>query len=55
VKATHDEALAMLQLKSAVGDLTAEALHLPVDLYDPTKNYNDVREAWFGFVDPDEK
>lgn len=51
VKAEHDESLASLQLKSAIGELTAEAMRLPVDIYDPKKNYDDASNAWIGFAD----
>lgn len=47
-RADRDEALAMLQLKAAIGELTAQALGLPVSIYDPTKNYNLVRNKWTG-------
>jgi TolC family type I secretion outer membrane protein len=48
-RAEHDYALAILQLRGATGDLTANALKLPVDIYDPERHYNDVRDAWIGF------
>ena len=50
-RASHDEILSMLQLKAAIGELTAGALNLPVKLYDPAKNYNIVRNQWAGFSD----
>ena len=40
--------VAAYQLKSAVGQLTARSLNLPVDLYDPAAHYREVRDAWFG-------
>lgn len=48
VKAQRDEMVAMFQVKEAVGELTAERLKLPVDLYDPGQHYDEVRGAWFG-------
>lgn len=48
VRAQRDEVVAAYQLKSAVGQLTARTLDLPVDLYDPTAHYREVRDAWFG-------
>jgi len=48
VKAVHDEAVALLQVKAAIGVLTAQALKLPVDIYDPTVNYNKARNKWAG-------
>ncbi len=53
-RAEHDQILALLQIKSAVGDLTADALKLPVDLYDPKRHYNDVRSSWLGFGEKDD-
>ncbi|MBL8836136.1 MAG: TolC family outer membrane protein [Alphaproteobacteria bacterium] len=49
VQTQRDEVLANFQLASATGRLTARELRLPVDLYDPTQNYNQVRTRWFGF------
>jgi TolC family type I secretion outer membrane protein len=48
-KSQHDRDLAILQIKSAVGDLTADRLKLPVDRYDPGRHYDDVRGQWVGF------
>jgi len=49
-KAEHDEKIAILQLKASVGDLTAQALHLPVEqLYDPKEHYDHIRNKWIGF------
>lgn len=48
VEAQHDEAVAEYTLKSAVGQLTAQALGLPVAIYDPVKHYDDVRDKWIG-------
>ncbi len=48
VKAEHDEALAILQIKAALGALTAEALALRVDVYNPVAHYDDVRGKWIG-------
>jgi len=49
VQTQRDEILANYQLAAATGKLTARELRLPVDLYDPTQNYNQVRTRWFGF------
>jgi outer membrane protein len=51
IQAEHDIAVAILQIRSATGLLTAEALKLPVDLYDPTKHYETARSQWIGFSD----
>lgn len=48
VRAQHDEIVASFTLKSALGQMTAEGLALPVQVYDPTHNYNEVRDRWFG-------
>jgi len=48
VKAVHDEALAVVQVKAAIGTLTAQALQLPVHLYDPSINYQKARAQWVG-------
>lgn len=44
----RDELIAKFKLKSAIGELTAGQLGLPVEIYDSAKNYNDVRWKWFG-------
>lgn len=48
-RAGYEEIFATLQLKSAVGELTADSLRLPVTLYDPVKNYKTIRRTWVGF------
>jgi outer membrane protein len=53
VKSQHDRDLAILQIKSAVGQLTAENLKLPVKPYDPKRHYEDVRNQWAGFSQDD--
>jgi outer membrane protein len=49
VSSQHDEIVAELSLASAVGALTAKNLALPVELYDPDKNFDEVRNKWIGF------
>jgi outer membrane protein len=49
VSSQHDEIVAELSLSSAVGALTAKSLALPVELYDPDKNFAAVRDKWIGF------
>jgi outer membrane protein len=51
VQAHHDEVLAAYQLLSATGQLTAQYLALPVELYDPAVHYEEVRDKWVGFGD----
>ncbi|HLO76600.1 MAG TPA: TolC family outer membrane protein [Magnetospirillum sp.] len=48
VRAQHDEMVAAFQVKSALGQMTAEGLTLPVESYDPTEHYQDVRGQWIG-------
>ncbi|HSR55656.1 MAG TPA: TolC family outer membrane protein, partial [Alphaproteobacteria bacterium] len=48
VRSERDELVAQFELKSAVGSLTAKELDLPVQLYDAERNYNRVRNRWFG-------
>jgi outer membrane protein len=47
-RAIRDEAAAILQVRSAVGALTAKALSLPVRLYDPEPAYQEARSKWIG-------
>ncbi|MDD9901677.1 MAG: TolC family outer membrane protein [Alphaproteobacteria bacterium] len=44
----RDIVVASYELLSTVGKLTADDLHLPVDIYDPTKNFQKVSGKWFG-------
>ena len=48
VTAQRDETVAIFELKSAIGELTAAHLSLPVETYDSTKHYDEVRPKWFG-------
>lgn len=48
VRANRNERVAAYTLLAAVGRLTAADLGLPVDIYDPTEHYRDVRDQWFG-------
>jgi outer membrane protein len=48
VTARRDEGLAAYQLRAAVGQLTAQALNLPVDVYDPVQHYREVDGKWIG-------
>lgn len=51
VTADHDAWVAMLQLKSAVGQLTAENLELPVQQYNVEQHYKDVHDKFWGTGD----
>ncbi len=44
----HDLRVAKLNLLAAIGNLTADGLHLPVDSYDPAANYSQVHGSWGG-------
>lgn len=48
VRAERDEYVANADLQAALGQLTAEAMGLPVQRYDPTVNYDRVRNKWIG-------
>lgn len=48
VRAQHDEMVAAFQVKSALGQMTADGLTLSTEVYDPTKHYDDVRDQWIG-------
>ncbi|MEE8122945.1 MAG: TolC family outer membrane protein [Alphaproteobacteria bacterium] len=48
VRSQRDETVAGFALKSAIGQLTARNLELPVKLYDFERNYRAVRDKWFG-------
>lgn len=48
VRAERDEVVASYELKSAVGDLSAANLSLPVEIYNPLGHYNEVREKIAG-------
>jgi outer membrane protein len=47
-KAQRDVLNTAFQVKSAVGQMTAQGLNLPVSVYDPAKHYDDVRGKWIG-------
>jgi outer membrane protein len=53
VKSQHDRDYAVLQIKAAVGQLTADHLKLPVESYDTRRHYEDVRNQWAGFSQDD--
>jgi len=48
VKARHDESVAIFNVLSAVGQLSAQTLKLPVQYYDYEAHYDAVRDKWFG-------
>ncbi len=48
VRARHDFVIASYAVRSAVGELTARDLKLPVDFYDYVRHYEETRDRWFG-------
>lgn len=48
VRTERDEYVAAFQLKQALGRLEAARLPLQVELYDPSRHYDAVRDKWFG-------
>ncbi len=48
-RAEHDRDVALLQIRQATGQLTADTLKLPIDAYDPRKHYSEVNSLWIGF------
>jgi TolC family type I secretion outer membrane protein len=54
VRAQRDELVASYAVFSAMGILTAGNLKIPVELYDPEKDYKAVRNKWFGLGIPGE-
>lgn len=48
VTARRDQYVAIYNVLAAIGKLNAQSLALNVDHYDPTENYNRVRNKWFG-------
>ena len=48
IRARRDELVAMYELKASLGQLTARAIGLPVQLYDHRVHYKEIREKWIG-------
>lgn len=48
VRARRDEIVAVYEVKSSLGQLTARDLELPVTLHDPREHYREVRGKWVG-------
>jgi len=53
-RARRDETVAGFGVLFCVGRLTAADLALPVDIYDPSVDYQAVRNRWFGLTAPGE-
>jgi outer membrane protein len=49
VQAKRDAAVAAYGVLASVGRLDAQALKLPVDVYDPTRHYENIKNKWFGW------
>lgn len=57
-RAQRTEYVAAYQLLAAVGRMTAQALELPIEVYDPEAHYQDIRDQWIGgseWADNDEE
>ena len=55
VTAQRDRVVGSYTLLSASGGLSAMVLALPVQIYDPTVHYHQVRDTWVGVRTPDGK
>jgi outer membrane protein len=53
IVAQRDRVVASFALLSAMGRLNAEALSLPVAVYDPAEHYDEVRDQFYGVRTPD--
>jgi TolC family type I secretion outer membrane protein len=53
VTAQYNQSIAIFQVASAVGRFNAVDLGLPVELHDPNRNYEAVRDKWGGFGTPE--
>lgn len=53
-RSRHDKHYAILQIKSSVAELTADAMKLPLKPYDPKQYYNDNTGKLIGFGDDDD-
>lgn len=51
LRAEHDRAYAILQIKSAIGALTVDGMKLEVAAYDPERHYDDNAGKLIGFGD----
>lgn len=49
VRSQRNEIVAAFSLLAATGGLNAQGLKLPVDIYDPSVNFDDVSGQWIGF------
>ena len=55
VSAQRDRVVGSYALLAAAGGLSATVLALPVQVYDPTVHYHQVRDTWVGVRTPDGK
>ena len=53
VTAERDRVVASYTLLAAVGRLSPEVLGLPVESYDASVHYHQVRDTWYGLRTPD--
>lgn len=54
VRAERDAYVAGYQLLAAIGRVNATYLDLPVEAYDPTRNYRRAKGSWYGWAVDDE-
>jgi outer membrane protein len=52
VSAQRDRIVTSYSLLSAIGALSANNLGLPVEVYDPSVHYHQIRDSWFGLRTP---
>lgn len=54
VRAERDAYVAAYQLLAAIGRVNATYLNLPVDAYDPRRNYRRAKNSWYGWAVDDD-
>jgi hypothetical protein len=54
VRAQRNDLVASYAELATMGQLTAEKLKLPVEIYNPVSDYEAVRNKWFGLGIPGE-
>ncbi len=48
IRAQRDKSIAMFELLSSMGQLTAHHLQLPIELYNPESHYQEIKSMWKG-------
>ena len=49
VRSQRNEVVALFNVLAVTGQLQADALKLPVELYDPKEHYDDIKYQFIGF------